>query len=154
MIKKITLTFLCSLILFAAFSQNQSKLVTNEQYESLQKLAVGFKESSVQNRAKAFLLAKENNWLTFRVEKDGTIISLQGVDDLGQPIYLTTFNNTTAAATTNTNSLYQGGSLGLSLNGSSDNLIGKIGIWDGGSILKEHQEFAGNRIVQKDNPSL
>nr|MBC7612037.1 S8 family peptidase [Pseudopedobacter sp.] len=153
MIRKFILTLLCSLIFITAFSQDQSKLVTDDQYNSLQKLAISFKKNSDQNRAKAFSLAKENNWTTFRVERDGTIISLQGVDDLGYPIYLTTFNNTTAAATTRTNSMYQGGSLGLSLNGSSSNLIGKVGIWDGGSILKEHQEFTGGRIVQKDSPS-
>nr|WP_271544017.1 S8 family serine peptidase [Pelobium sp.] len=136
---------------FAGFTQ-EKKLVTQEQFERLQKLSKDFQIKNEENRKKAFELAKKNNWTTFRVEKDGSVISLQGVDDLGFPLYLRTYNNTVAAGTTRTTSLYSGGSLGLSLNGSSNNLIGKVGIWDGGSVLANHQEFDGQRVEQKDNP--
>lgn len=152
MFKKFTLTFVLILNIFCAFAQKQ-QLVNKEQFTTLQKLSTRFKTISDENRAKAFKLAKRNHWMTFQVRKDGTVIALQGVDDLGFPIYLTTYNNTTAAATTRTNSMYSGGSLGIALNGSSDSLIGKVGIWDGGSILISHQEFTGGRIVQKDSPS-
>lgn len=152
MFKKFTLTTLLICTIFSAFAQKQ-ELVTKDQFKKLQQISTRFRATSEENRAKAFELAKKNHWVTFQVKKDGTVISLQGVDDLGFPIYLTTYNNTTAAATTKTNSMYAGGSLGIALNGSSDNLTGKVGIWDGGSILASHQEFTGGRIVQKDSPS-
>lgn len=146
---------LLSLLLLAnvAFSQKVEQLVSEIEYVKLQQLSKEFQTKADLNREKAFELAAKNNWVTFKVEKDGTIISLQGVDDLGYPLYLKTFNNTIAAGTTRTNTLYTGGSLGLSLNGSASSLIGKVGIWDGGLVLKEHQEFLGGRIEQKDSPS-
>ncbi|RYY29664.1 MAG: peptidase S8, partial [Sphingobacteriaceae bacterium] len=103
------------------------------------------------NRTRAFALAKQYNWPILRVEKDGKIISLQGTDALGFPIYLKTENNITAAATTQTTALYNGGSLGLNLSGSSTNLAGKLGIWDGGRIYAAHQEFAGKTVTMLDN---
>ena len=153
MAKKITLLFLFFSITFFVFAQEQTKLVTKNQFEILQGFSKKQQLKIEDNRKKAFELAAKNNWQIFRVEKNGTIVSLQGVDDLGYPIYLKTYNNTTASGTTRTNSLYSGGILGLSINGSSSNLIGKLGLWDGGSVYATHQEFSGGRIEQKDNPS-
>jgi hypothetical protein len=157
MVKKHLLLNLLVLSFSVAFAQEGKKLVSDIQFQKLQNLSSQFKETSEENRSRAFALAAKNNWVTFRVQKDGAIISLQGVDGLGLPLYLKTENNIIAAGTTRANSFYSGGSLGLTLNGSSDNLIGKIGIWDGGLISPDHQEFIGadgiTRIVQKDNPS-
>lgn len=153
MYKTTTILIILSAIFFTTYAQEQDKLVTKEQFVKLQKLSKDFQFANEANRKKAFELAIKNNWQTFRVEKNGTIISLQGVDDLGHPLYLQTFNNIIASGTTRTNSLYSGGSLGLTLNGSSSNLIGKLGMWDGGSVYNSHQEFIGNRIEQKDVPS-
>ncbi|MBK0383294.1 S8 family serine peptidase [Pedobacter sp. SD-b] len=140
-----------------SFAQESGNLLSDVQINKLQRLSSQFKETSDENRSRAFALAAKNNWVTLRVQKDGTIISLQGIDALGLPLYLKTENNTVAAGTTRTNSFYSGGSLGLNLNGSSDNLIGKIGIWDGGTILTSHQEFQDasgtSRIILKDTPS-
>lgn len=153
MFKKLTLTVIFSFLATLIFAQDGKELVTKEQFARLQQLSINFKLKNESNRKKAFELAKKNNWITFSVGNDGSVLSLQGVDDLGYPLYLKTFNNTIASGTTRTNSLYSGGLLGLSLNGSSANLIGKVGIWDGGSILTGHQEFTGGRVEQKDAPS-
>ncbi|OAQ40679.1 hypothetical protein A5893_06985 [Pedobacter psychrophilus] len=156
MTKKYLLAYLLVFSFSFSFAQEGNKLVSEIQFQKLQILSSQFRETSDENRNRAFALAAKNNWVTFRVQKDGTIISLQGVDDLGLPLYLKTENNIIASGTTRTNSFYDGGSLGLTLNGSSDNLVGKIGIWDGGIILPEHQEFQGadgSRIVQIDNPN-
>ncbi len=104
-----------------------------------------------ENRNRALFMAKEKGWNIFKIKKNGTIISLQGVDELGLPIYFATYNNSISAATTQTNKLYSGGGLGLNLSGSSDNLINKIGLWDGGSVYAAHQEFAGGRIINHDS---
>ncbi|HEX7367783.1 MAG TPA: S8 family serine peptidase, partial [Pelobium sp.] len=151
--KKLSLILMFILLGKIGFTQVEQTLVTKKQNKQLETLFSDFSVKKAANRERAFALAKENKWPVFRIQKDGAIISLQGVDDLGYPLYLKTYNNTDAAATTKTNSLYNGGSLGVSINGSASNLIGKVGIWDGGGILLNHQEFAPNRIEQKDKPA-
>lgn len=153
MFKKIILFITLALFSRVIVAQTPQVLVTKKQNETLTQFSTDLSVKRTANREKAFVLAKKNNWFIFRIQKNGAIISLQGVDDLGFPIYLKTFNNVTAAGTTRTTSLYNGGSLGVNFNGSSSNLVGKVGIWDGGGILLNHQEFATGRVEQKDKPS-
>lgn len=153
MIKRITFLIVFTICFNGLKAQDDTRLITKDQFVKLQQLSLALKKKSDENRALAFSLAAKNNWVTFKVESDGTVISLQGIDDLGTPLYLKTFNNTIASGTTRANSLYTGGSLGLTLNGSSNSLIGKVGIWDGGALYKEHQEFTGDRLEQKDTPA-
>ncbi len=116
----------------------------------LQQNAQVLQQKTIDNRQKAFAIAKEKGWETLKVTKSGAIMALQEINDLGLPVYYITYNNSTAAATTHTNSLYTGGNLGLNLSGSSIP-NDKVAIWDGGAILTTHTEFAGNRIKIKDN---
>src|SRR6201999_1028379 len=51
--------------------------------------------------------------------------------------------------TIRTNTLWQGGSTGLNLNGGSANMKGKIAVWDEGLVRPTHVELVG-RVVQKD----
>ena len=140
----ITLFFIGS---FTAFAQIVNK-ETNVAF--LRENASVLQEKIDISRQKAFTLAKEKGWETLRVTKAGAIIALQGIDELGLPIYYITHNNSTAAATTNTNKLYTGGSLGLTLSGSTIP-NDKVAIWDGGAILTTHTEFSPARIKTKDN---
>ncbi|MDE3236687.1 MAG: S8 family peptidase [Bacteroidota bacterium] len=105
------------------------------------------------NYQKAIGLAKQNGWALRREAPHGRLIVLNGVDALGNPKYLTTFNNTIAAATTGANQLWAGGTSGLNLSGSSAAVKGKLAIWDGGSALTTHVEF-GSRIWVKDSASV
>src|SRR4029077_8773570 len=76
-------------------------------------------------------LAKQKGWdLVMRRPKGGIAI-LTGIDDFGNPVYTSTENNITAAATIGTSKLWPGGSTGLNLDGSSASVTGKIAIWDG-----------------------
>ncbi len=102
----------------------------------------------------AIVLAKRNGWFVTRKTKKGAVITLQGVNKNGFPIYLTTDNNIISAATTGTNVVQPGGVLGLNLSGSSTFLNNKLAIWDGGAVLTQHQEFAGKAITVKDNGSI
>ena len=74
------------------------------------------------------------------------------VDAFGMPLYLAT-ENVNSAATIGTSKLWTGGSTGLNLDGSATNVKGKLAVWDGGSPLTTHVEFAG-RINQKDNADI
>jgi hypothetical protein len=100
-------------------------------------------------RAEAIALAKKNNWVIEKTYSDGRHVSLQGLDELGMPIYYITYNNSAAAATTRTDQLWQGGALGLNLSGSGNHVSEKMGVWDGGMVRESHVELRG-RVEQKD----
>lgn len=100
--------------------------------------------------ARLIQLARQKGWDTLIKKPNGNISKLVGVDAFGIPLYISTENNITAAATIGTDKLWPGGSLGLSLSGSSDNVKGKLALWDGGKVRSTHVELAG-RVTQKDN---
>lgn len=95
-------------------------------------------------------LSKEKGWKMMFTGQNGQIVKLVGIDPLGYPLYITTDNNIISAATIKTNLIWPGGSTNLALSGSSANIKGKIGIWDGGKIRNTHVELV-NRVTQKDN---
>ena len=128
----------------------QRALVTDSKKSELAAFSAKVNSLYLASRQKALLLAKSKGWPILRRTKNGGLISLQGVNSLGFPIYLITDNNTVAAATTQTNLVQPGGSSGLNLSGSSAFLNNKLAIWDGGSIYVLHQEFAGKTITIHD----
>jgi hypothetical protein len=112
------------------------------------------KEAAVKEREdfqKLLVLAEQKKWPLTIKGKNNRIGRLVGVDPSGYPMYAATYNNLLAANTIRTNTLWQGGSTGLDLSGSSANMLNKLAVWDGGGVLQSHQELNG-RITQKDNP--
>jgi hypothetical protein len=105
--------------------------------------------SAIQHR-RLLKLAKQHKWPLSKNQSNGRIYQLQDVDATDQPIYYTT-HNAEAATATRTTALYAGAALGLSLDGSSAGLVGKLGLWDGGLVLAAHQELTGKRITQAVN---
>ncbi len=83
----------------------------------------------------------------------GRRIVFQQFNEVGEAMYLTHHSNRFAGQMTRTDQLYQGGSLGVSLNGGSDTLSGWLGIWDGGTPLLTHQEFTGRISSQETSLS-
>lgn len=80
---------------------------------------------------------------------DGKVIELIDVID-GQPIYYKT-DNIGAAITTRANQLWEGGSVGVVVEGEG---YSNVGIWDGGAVRRTHQEFNNTgvqRVTQPDN---
>ncbi len=121
---------------------------TNKQ--ALDKIASERKILVNNNRLKAMALAKLNHWPLEENIKGKGYKRLVGVDENNHPRYYTTFNNSDAAATINTSSLWPGGSSGLMLNGSSLNMKNKLGVWDGGRVRETHHELVG-RITRMDS---
>jgi len=134
------------LILFFGKAFGQQPLVSDAKKKELSDLSAKSNSSYLKGRQQALSLAQSKGWTIRRKTKNGGLVSLQGVNKLGFPIYLITDNNTTSAATTQTNTVQPGGSLGLNLSGSSTFLNNKLAIWDGGTVYKAHQEFAGKTI--------
>ena len=141
--KKILL-FLSVVICFYA----EAQVKTNGQV--LDNFAKDHRIKENEAYANAVKIAKEKGFPVRQVNKNGSVLALQSFDKLGNPVYYTTYNNTLAAATTQANQLWPGGSSGLNLSGSSAAVTGKLGIWDGGLILRSHVELAG-RVMQKDS---
>lgn len=124
----------------------KAQTVTNK--AALDRAATLLRQYENNQYARAMALAARNHWpLTIR-GKHGKLAMLSGIDQFGMPIYKVTFN-LESAQTTRTNSLWPGGSTGLSLSGNSANMKGKLAIWDGGAVLATHVELA-NRVIQKD----
>jgi len=131
-----------------SISYSQIKTETN----ILRRAALLRAETQKIERQKLWALANEKGWDTLIRGKKGYIASLARVDAFGMPLYLAT-ENVNSAATIGTSKLWTGGSTGLNLDGSANNVKGKLAIWDGGNVLTTHVEFAG-RINQKDNADV
>ncbi|MCX6214793.1 S8 family serine peptidase [Spirosoma sp.] len=104
---------------------------------------------------RTYQLARQYQWPLSKNYSNHRVLTLQEVDELGQPVYYT-LHNAEAAQGTQTQALYGTGSLPLSLSGNTPIVSGKLGLWDGGRVLASHQEFGGktpgsSRIVQKEN---
>ena len=118
----------------------------------LQQISREYHIKELADKAKLLLYAKKNGWQTTQKNKNQSTI-LTGIDVYGFPIYTTTNNNIISAATTHTNQLWQGGSTGLNLSGSSQNMNSKMAIWDEGLPRSNHTELIG-RIVNKDGANV
>jgi hypothetical protein len=138
--------------IFPALAQKQ--LVSAANKKQLDQLALSADQIFTVGYQRALSLASSKSWAVSRKSKAGNLIVLQGVNSMGFPTYITTHNNTIAAATTGTNAVQPGGDLGLSLSGSSSFLNNRLGIWDGGQVYKLHTEFAGKAITANDNASV
>jgi hypothetical protein len=142
------------LLCLAGETSGQQKLVTDAKKQELADFSAVNNNLYFSGRQKALAVAQSKGWPVLRKTKNGGLISLQGVNSLGFPVYLITDNNTTAAATTSTNTVQPGGALGLNLSGSSAFLGNKLAIWDGGWVYKFHQEFSGKTITLKGSSSV
>ncbi|SFT23360.1 S8 family serine peptidase [Mucilaginibacter polytrichastri] len=128
----------------------QQALVSETKKAELSALSQQYSQQYQAGKLQLQSLAAKHNWKLTNKRKDGGITVLHAISKLGFPIYVKTDNNVISAATTRTNLVQPGGSLNLNLNGSSSYLNGKLAIWDGGSVLTTHQEFAGKTITLKD----
>ncbi|MES2731843.1 MAG: S8 family serine peptidase [Bacteroidota bacterium] len=126
---------------------NQLPSLTNQ--KELKQLQIQAKTAYQISYSKAMKLARQQGWIIRKTTADGRTIALQGLNEWGMPVYYTTYNNSFAAATTRTNQLYTGGTLGLNLSGNSLSVSTKLGVWDDGSPRITHQELA-NRVTQMD----
>ncbi|MDN5286844.1 MAG: C-terminal target protein [Mucilaginibacter sp.] len=153
--KLYTAICVCLLLLYAAAPAfAQQSMVSAEKHAALATLSSQSKTAYQASHNRAISLAASRGWRVQRYTRNGNLVSLQGLNTMGFPVYLITHNNTTSAATTGTNAVQPGGSLGLNLSGSSTFLNNKLAIWDGGSVYAAHQEFAGKNIAIKDGASI
>lgn len=130
--KKINLiiVFLCSAILVSG----QQGIIDRQSV--LQRRTTIQQTPQDPDKQDAVAFAREKGIPIRVVYDDGTIHEIRRISKLGQPEYYTT-HNLNAAKTTSTDRLWQGGDLGLDLNGSG--MV--VGVWDGGHVRTTHREF-------------
>jgi len=139
--------FLISQKIAAQGTQNRL-LQINERIKN----AEDFSRKLDSNYKKSLRIAAERG---LKIKEDlgnGRTLSLQQINEIGEPLYIINHSNAQAAVTTKTNQLYSGGSIGVSLSGKSDTMSGRLAVWDGGNALATHQEFGG-RIKLQENLS-
>ncbi|MCC8410429.1 S8 family peptidase [Mucilaginibacter sp. UR6-1] len=133
-------------VLFAGEALAQRNLVNDVQKKNLESFSKQLSASFAAGKQRALALAPSKNWVTRKITTGGRVIALQGVNSLGFPRFLRT-SNTEAAAATRTNAVQPGGELQLDLSGTGTILANKLAIWDGGTVYRDHQEFAGKTIT-------
>lgn len=135
------------LLLIVMVLPSMAQVETN--VNALKKIAREQEKEWKQKKQRVEAYVRANNVEARQEFADGTIIELVDVVD-GQPVYYKT-DNAGAAITTRANQLWQGGSVGVVIEGEGYN---KVGIWDGGAVRKTHQEFNNTgtqRVTQPDN---
>ena len=151
--KTFTLIVLLS-ISCTCFGVNKPAATDSAKKDTLTTLARAFGQRYITDKKAALQQALGKGWIIKDKFKNGKLIVLQGVDERGFPVYFATNENIISAATTQTNKLQPGGSLGLNLSGSSSYLVNKLAMFDGGSVYTLHQEFAGKTITNNDADSV
>ncbi|MDO3626985.1 S8 family serine peptidase [Mucilaginibacter sp. BT774] len=153
--KRYSLLLTCVLgLIFANTAFCQQPLVSADKKKELDAISVKANSSFARSQQQALSLASSKGWIVSRKTKKGGIQVLQGISRRGFPIYFTTDDNVISAATTSTNTVQPGGSLGLNLSGSSSILNNKLAVWDGGAVYRFHQEFSGKTITIADTSSI
>ncbi len=127
----------------------------NTDTEKLEQLSKELQEKYQKNYQIALQKAAKAGWYTTINLADGRMATLAGLDDLGNPLYVIE-DNLEAARTTSTHKLWEGGGLGLSLDGEglvsivNNTTYSMLGMWEVGRARLTHQEYIG-RVVQQDS---
>lgn len=143
------LVFALSSISVSAQSKTDKKFIRqNSDTVSLLQMQNKFKRSFQKQKKEALQWAHALGIAPRKELNDGRVMELQRLDRKGQPVYYITYNKN-AAATTSTNKVQEGGENLFLLSGREMT----AGIWDGGVILKTHNEFAqgySSRVITGD----
>lgn len=144
-----SLLLLSTTVLSGQTESQRAQILQNYDQQRLVTLQQTFLQKATLQQQRVQQLAAINNWPLKITNADGTIDDLVGVTDDGVPMYYTIYN-VDAAASTRTNHLHSGGSLGLNVNGNG--MV--FHVWDGGPTRPSHQEFDGpggnNRVIISD----
>jgi subtilisin family serine protease len=142
-----------ALTLLGNIAQAQTKAETQKIVNSYDKVAVQ-ELTELVNRIEAEQLraAKaiaDQRGLPYKyTDERGEPVILTGVDFTGELIYTTT-HNFLGARTISADQLYNGGALGLNIQGSGIT----AGIWDGGYVRQSHQAVLGRVTYGEPNKS-
>ena len=130
--------------------QAQQALYGGENKRRIQEFADDFSREQSLLYTKSLALAQRKG-IKLLDQIGDKKIALQQINSLGEALYIGIESNRKSAQITRTDQLYANGSLGVALNGKSDTLAGKLGLWDGGGALSTHQELVGRIKLQESS---
>lgn len=126
------------------------EIVKKNNTEELRKLKKQFDEEQQQreSRINKYLLDNPKQLRKF-VNELGVEKEIYDVDEDGT-VYFFSTANAGAALTVRSTLLYQGGSLGLNVQGQNM----RVGVWDGGPVRNTHNEFPNDKVELGDSGSF
>lgn len=125
--------------------KGNERVINSYDQQLIKKQAKELKKQFDENKKRAFRYALDNNIDVVLEDENGVKSYLEGIAEDNTLYYVTTFN-AGAATMSRVNQLYQGGSLGLNLDGSGV----LAGVWDDGRARPTHQALVG-RVTHMDN---
>ncbi len=111
-------------------------------------------QETVRQRAVTQFLRQNPRLRQSFVDKKGAYLFLHHIDPTGRPVYYQTRSNQALATSINTSKLWDGGSLGLNLQGQGMEVSparSRLGMFEPGPTRTTHQEFGG-RAITRDLP--
>ena len=146
---KIKLCFLVSLFFGGVSAQSleeQNRIKSFHDKVKVNELIVYLNDNEVLRKSRVDNYLKLNSYLSKQYDSNSVLYQMFDVID-GKPIFRST-DNSAAARAIRVNHLYPGASLGLSLEGEGF----FVGVWDGGHVLKTHNEFMVNGVSKITTP--
>lgn len=113
-------------------------------------------KKDIARRQEVDRYAEKHNIPKTKKDKNGNTLYLHHIDETGQPVYWKSYNNLRLAQNVRARQLWQGGSLGLNLQGQNMEVSAtqaRLGMWEPASTRTTHTEFGG-RAVQRDAPAF
>ncbi len=146
--KKIILSgvMLFGFFAIAQTTEDVKKITANYNLNKIRLLAEDFKKKSIDEKNRAWEMAKIKGWATIIETPNGGLEELMKIDQDGNPVYYAT-DNAAAAKSTRASFLNTGGGMGLALNGQ--NMF--AGVWDGGRVRLTHNLLTGRVTTEDDN---
>ncbi len=132
--------FGCFTIISAQTSTEREKIIRETDVEKLNILKDEFTLQYLDRQARIENYLKSNP-IPKRFIVDGVEKEIYDVDQFGNISYAET-TNLGSSVTIGTNKLYNGGALGLNLQGQGMT----VGVWDSGPALETHAEFTNSRV--------
>lgn len=131
-------------IIFSQTNAERSKIIAQTNAKKLLELSKGYEAAFRKNKETAIQLSRRYHW-QLSSSKGFSYTELMGVTPDHHPIYFTTYNEG-AGITSRANKLYNGGGLGLDIEGQ--NML--TALWDAGSALPTHEIFSGRLQIMDD----
>jgi hypothetical protein len=128
--------------------KERKKIIGSYHTENTNQLLVEINNDDLVRQSKINSFLALNPGVKQQYVKDGILYRIVDVFD-GKPILIST-DNSAAGRAIRVNHLYPGASLGLSLEGNGF----AVGVWDGGSVLKSHNEFLLNGTSRVTTPDV
>jgi subtilisin-like proprotein convertase family protein len=146
-ISLLLLILITSLQILGQTRKQRNVITDSYDLKKLSKLAQKYATEAKEQKNKALEKALKEGW-KIKGEENGRFFELMRLTPDGKPIYYQT-ENYYAAKTIQADKLYNGGSLGINIQGQ--NMI--VGLWDGGAVRSTHNLLNG-RVIQRDGATF